>query len=126
MIRSLAFLLALSGNPILAQDQDEGPTATEAQGALLRGLDKVTGTTTDFQMTKGDTARFGGLTIVLSECRYPTEDPASDGFAFVTILDDTAASAVFQGWMVASSPALSALDHQRYDVWLIRCNIPEG
>jgi hypothetical protein len=27
--------------------------------------------------------------------------------------------------MVASSPALSALDHPRYDVWVLRCDYPE-
>ena len=27
----------------------------------------------------------------------------------------------FRGWMIASSPALMALDHARYDIWLIRC-----
>ena len=124
MIRLAAILLvALTGT---AEAQDQGVEASEAPGALIRGLDKVTGQTTDFDMEKGDSARFGRLTIVLSECRYPTEDPASDGFAFLTVLDDAASTPVFQGWMVASSPALNALDHQRYDVWLIRCNIPEG
>jgi hypothetical protein len=28
---------------------------------------------------------------------------------------------VFSGWMIADSPALSALDHARYDVWILRC-----
>ncbi|MGB0800115.1 MAG: DUF2155 domain-containing protein, partial [Planktomarina sp.] len=25
------------------------------------------------------------------------------------------------GWMVASSPALNALEHPRYDIWVLRC-----
>jgi hypothetical protein len=29
---------------------------------------------------------------------------------------------VFSGWMIASSPALSAMDHPRYDVWILRCD----
>ena len=28
----------------------------------------------------------------------------------------------FSGWMFASSPALSALDHPRYDVWVVSCS----
>ncbi|MEZ5716636.1 MAG: DUF2155 domain-containing protein [Paracoccaceae bacterium] len=28
---------------------------------------------------------------------------------------------IFTGWMVASSPALNAMDHRRYDVWVLRC-----
>lgn len=27
--------------------------------------------------------------------------------------------------MTASSPALSALDHPRYDVWVLRCDVPD-
>jgi hypothetical protein len=29
--------------------------------------------------------------------------------------------ALFSGWMFASSPALSALEHPVYDVWVIDC-----
>jgi hypothetical protein len=29
---------------------------------------------------------------------------------------------VFQGWLIGSAPALHALDHPRYDVWVLRCN----
>ena len=28
---------------------------------------------------------------------------------------------LFSGWMFASSPGLSALEHPVYDVWVIRC-----
>ncbi|MEC8294787.1 MAG: DUF2155 domain-containing protein, partial [Pseudomonadota bacterium] len=31
---------------------------------------------------------------------------------------------MFRGWMMASAPALNALDHARYDVWPLRCNTP--
>ncbi len=32
------------------------------------------------------------------------------------------ANMIFSGWMFASSPALSALQHPVYDVWVIDCN----
>ena len=28
---------------------------------------------------------------------------------------------IFSGWMFASSPALSALDHPVYDIWVLEC-----
>ncbi len=28
---------------------------------------------------------------------------------------------LFSGWMLASAPALNAMDHPRYDVWALRC-----
>ena len=30
---------------------------------------------------------------------------------------------LFSGWMFASSPALSALEHPVYDVWVIDCQL---
>lgn len=97
-----------------------------ADGALLRGLDKVTGQTRDLDLKDGDSARMGLMTVTLGECRYPADDPASNAYAWITILDDRASEPVFRGWMIAAAPALSALDHARYDVWVIRCNISGG
>jgi hypothetical protein len=37
------------------------------------------------------------------------------------VLDSLNDTPVFSGWMIASSPALNAMDHPRYDVWLLRC-----
>ena len=31
------------------------------------------------------------------------------------------ASHLFSGWMLASSPALNALEHPVYDVWVLDC-----
>jgi hypothetical protein len=97
-----------------------------SDGAILRGLDKVTGLTLDFDLAEGESARLGRITVSLGQCRYPADDPASNAYGWVTILDDAAQAPVFQGWMIAAAPALSALDHPRYDVWLIRCRLPEG
>ncbi len=95
------------------------PDAAQAEGALLRGLDRVSGTLTDLEIFSGGTVRLGPLEVALAECRYPVENPSGDAYAHLTILsgDDT----LFEGWMIASSPALSALDHRRYDVWVLRC-----
>lgn len=121
---------ATEGPGLSADEQNRAarlPTGVvRAGGALLRGLDKVTGQTRDFDLAEGDSARLGLITIVLGECRYPADDPASNAYAWITILDDRAAEPVFRGWMIAAAPALSALDHARYDVWVIRCNISGG
>lgn len=111
-------LLLLPGAPA-AQVQQE---VASAPGAVLRGLDKVSGTTSDLRVETGGSATFGRLTITLTDCRYPVENPAADAFAFVTIHDALVPEgAVFEGWMNAASPALNALDHARFDIWLLRC-----
>lgn len=94
---------------------------TRAQGALLRGLDKISGRTTDLPVSVGEAVRLGRLELRLGECRFPSGDPSSDAFAQMTIIDTVQNVTLFSGWMIASSPALSALDDARYDVWVIAC-----
>ena len=94
---------------------------TEAPGALLRGLDKAAGVSSDIRLGVGESVIYGRLTITLSDCRQPADNPAADAFAHLVIRDERLEEPVFRGWMVASSPALNAMDHPRYDVWVIRC-----
>ena len=114
-----ALMLSLMALPVAAQE------VTSAPGAILRWLDKVTGETADIELADGQSALSGRLTIQLDECRYPTANPASDAYAHLTVLDEGQPNPAFSGWMVASSPALSALEHPRYDVWVLRCLTPD-
>ncbi len=114
-MKRLVLALMLAALPATARE------ATVGQGGTLRWLDKVTGETGDLELSPGQSVTQGFLTIQLDECRYPTVDPASDAFAHVTIRDSRANQPAFSGWMIASSPALSALDHPRYDVWVLSC-----
>lgn len=114
MIRILALVLSLAGS---ASAQD----VARANGALLRGLDKISGRTTDLPVTVGEAVRYGRLQVRLGECRYPAGDPSSDAYAQLTVTDTVQNVTLFSGWMIASSPALSALDDRRYDVWVISC-----
>jgi hypothetical protein len=95
--------------------------AVEAPGAVLRGLDKVTGEVADLPIVVGQTLAFGRLQVTLGECRYPAGNPAGDAYGFLVIRAADVDRPVFQGWMIASSPALNALDHPRFDIWLLRC-----
>ncbi len=115
MIRAFLILVLLAA-PAMAQQQ-----TSRAPGAVLRALDKLSGRTTDFEIKSGGVARFGPLDIALSECRYPAGNRAGDAFAGLQIIESGRDEPVFEGWMIASSPALSAMDHPRYDIWVIRC-----
>jgi hypothetical protein len=96
----------------------------EADSGVLRWIDRLTGEQGDMELARGQSATNGRLTIVMDECRYPADNPAGDAEAHLTISDSLIPKPVFQGWMVASSPALSALDHPRYDVWVLSCVYP--
>ena len=56
----------------------------------------------------------------------PTEPPESAAFLEIDDLgtDDRAESA-FVGWMFASTPGVSALEHPVYDVWVVDCREPD-
>lgn len=114
----LAIALCLAASETVAQD------ASDASGGVLRGLDKVSGITQDIEIRAGGRATFGRMEIEMSACRYPTNDPSSNAFAHLTIRDGLTGSIAFDGWMIASSPALNALDHPRFDIWVLRCNSP--
>lgn len=92
--------------------------------AVLRGLDKVTARVSTIEAPIGETVRFGTLEIIARVCdkRPPEETPESA--AFLDIWDvrrGEPTASVFRGWMFASSPALSALEHPVYDVWVLDC-----
>lgn len=99
--------------------------ASSAPAGFLRALDKVSGATRDFTIPTSTEAEVFGLTVLLSDCRYPSDDPDGDAVAFVTVRETDAAKIWFEGWMFASAPALSALDHGRYDVWVVGCDVPQ-
>ncbi len=114
LIAALGFGLTAAGAGFA---QEEAETGT---GAMLRGLDKVNGHVTDIELSNGESAKFGRLTVSLQECRFPVGDAAGDAYAFLRI-NEADGREVFAGWMLASSPALNAMEHSRYDVWVLRC-----
>ncbi len=118
-MRRAALVLALLASPAAAQ------SFTDSDSGVLRWLDKLTGETADIELMRGQSAVSGRLTIRLDACRYPTDNPTSDAEAHLTITETDIPAPVFDGWMIASSPGLSALDHPRYDVWVLRCVTPE-
>lgn len=94
----------------------------DAPAATLRGLDKVSGEVREYQIRTGDSFRIGRLEVSLGACRYPEDNATGEAYAWIEVRGDGQPEPEFAGWMIASSPALSALDHPRYDVWVIRCN----
>ena len=96
-------------------------TAASASGGVVRVLDKINGTLTDLELRNGETREVGLLAITMGDCRYPADNPAGDAFALVGIRTTQDEAPVFEGWLIASAPALNAMDHPRYDVWSLRC-----
>lgn len=133
----VATLVSLVAGAATFQQQDR---------ATLRALDKITGRSTDIEVLVGEPVVFGSLKVELKACYQTPPEEVPESAAFLSI-DSTQPVAVenmtdavdaddvstvseenprlFSGWMYASSPGLNALEHPVYDVWVIRCKIPE-
>lgn len=92
--------------------------------AVFSGLDKITGRITEFDVYINETVQFGALQVTPRVCysRDDSEAQHVDGFVQVDeITLDRHIKRIFSGWMFADSPALNAIEHPIYDVWLKDC-----
>ncbi|UTW53835.1 DUF2155 domain-containing protein [Kordiimonas sp. SCSIO 12610] len=136
-IFSALFLsMILSLHPVEAQKVDAVPDDILGENTInqthvvLRALDKITARITELEIPIGQEERFGTLAISVKYCRTRSPIEPPETFAYLIIDDvkrDNSREKSFEGWMVASSPALNALEHPIYDVWVINCktNSPE-
>lgn len=92
--------------------------------SVLRVFDKVTARVSTLTVPLDSAVRFGTLEIVVRHCdkRPPEETPESAAFLEIwEIPPKGSIRSVFKGWMFASTPGLSALEHPIYDVWVLDC-----
>ena len=144
MTRFLRFTLATAAMALAAA----GAHALEPRaGVKLGALDKITGNSTDIVAKVGETLTFGRLKVTVKACFQSPPEDTPESAAFLEIhavvpagkggVADKAGETermhrgpqpigpdnlLFSGWMFASSPGLSALEHPTYDVWVISCN----
>jgi hypothetical protein len=106
---------------------------------VLRTLDKVTATTKDYSVKVGESLTYGSLRVDVKHCEKKPPEEIPETYAFLQIFETKTEAEikedqerdepvfvdgtekVFSGWMLASKPAISALDHGVYDVWVIDC-----
>lgn len=113
-------------NTIISSDEAaEIEESMESYPAVrLRALDKITARTVSFEVEVGKTVKFGDIYIRPQTCKEPPPIEEPESSAFLQIWEqpeEASAKWIFSGWMFASSPALSAMDHPVYDVWVLDC-----
>lgn len=98
--------------------------APNALGVVLGGIDKVAARTAKFEANLKQKVFYNTLIITAFACKTrPPEEPPESA-AFLEIQErkpDGTTQKLFSGWMFASSPALNALEHPVYDVWVVSC-----
>lgn len=112
--------------PLLAAALAFASTAAPAAETMaeLQGLDKITARVSLIEALLDRPVRFGALEITVRACSKAPPDEPPESKAFLEIREfkpGEAALEIFSGWMFASSPGLSALEHPVYDVWVLDC-----
>ena len=112
--------------PFLPERIEQADTVVQ-RGTRLRQLDKMTGRIQTLDVPVGSEVVLDRLTVQVEACRTRGEE-GGGAISFLRIRDAKNADQepIFSGWMFAESPALSALDHPRYDVWVISCIAASG
>ncbi len=98
----------------------ELPTNT----AQMQAMDKITGRVSVINVPVNAEMRFGSFSIVVRDCKTRSPEETPENFAFVDVADTIGENQqvnIFKGWMLSSSPALNAVEHPVYDVWLLKC-----
>ena len=95
--------------------------------ARLQTLDKITARISTLDVPIGLTIRFGTLELYVHSCNYRPPDHPPDHAALLEIRSvdydgRVTEMPIFSGWMFASSPAISGLEHPVYDITVLSCN----
>ncbi|MEH6524980.1 MAG: DUF2155 domain-containing protein [Sneathiella sp.] len=127
VVKTLSVLvLFLAASFVTATAQGEG--SIEGDIVVLRALDKITARTLDLYVPIDEMVAFGSLSIHPRKClkRPPEDPPETSTFLVITEINEGVEPVrLFSGWMFASSPAINALEHPVYDVWVIDCRISD-
>lgn len=99
----------------------------QADKVVLEGLDKITARVFTADVYINQLVRFGTLELYVRAAYKSPPEETPESACFLEIFDckpREKREKVFSGWMFASNPVLSALEHAVYDVWIKEAIIP--
>ena len=103
---------------------EEDPLKNYTNMVVLQGLNKITARTSLLEVEVGSDISFGTLQIMARQCWRAPADEAPDNKSLLEIWEQKPGeekTRLFNGWMLSSSPAVSALEHPVYDITVIEC-----
>ncbi|OYU76832.1 MAG: hypothetical protein CFE32_08440 [Alphaproteobacteria bacterium PA3] len=112
-------------------------------GVMIGALDREKGTNVRVRVPVGSQVTYGSLRLKLSACYASNPEDPIESWAYVEVSDmgrqNNNQLAVLpqrnrrdmreankervlrKGWIIASSPAVTPIDHPTYDMWLVSC-----
>ncbi len=107
------------------------PAVLRSPVAVLQVLDKVTAETLRFEAPVGKRVRYKTLVVEVRACEtrgYADPEPRASAYLIVNTRTAPIQASespedreVFRGWTFAFTPALHAVEHPIYDLWLVAC-----
>ena len=94
--------------------------------AVIRALDKMTARVEELQIETNKPLKFGTLLLTVKTCRVTPPEETPEAAAFIEVSEFKPGKKykpIFHVWMYASSPALSAMEHPIYDLWVTGCRM---
>lgn len=119
-------------NSVLAKQNDKvikkikKAKMKDAKYIVLRSIDKITARTSTFEIPIGKTVKFADVLFIRARaCKKASPLSKPESAAFLEIWEKQQelekAEWIFSGWMLGSSPGLSAMSHPIFDVWVMEC-----
>ncbi len=114
---------------IIAEESEElvdaPPEAPkEYSGLRFRGLNKITTRTEEFTSEMGKAITFGSLEIIPRACWTAPANQRPEQAGLLEIVNrepNQQPERLFFGWMFATSPGISSLEHPLYDITMLEC-----
>jgi hypothetical protein len=121
------------------------PPVRESRGSaiIVGALDREARTNTRVRIPAGGQGTYGSLRIKVSGCFMSHPEDTFESWAYVEVSDmgradrkqlavlpqrdrnrvkaATGERIIRKGWIIASSPSVTPIDHPLYDMWLINC-----
>lgn len=104
------------------------PFSFASKKVTLRVLDKITGHVFLLNALLNEEITFRSLRFKVEKAAKNPPEERPEVYAYITIWDtfktdeNNEPKKIFKNWMFSSSPALSALDHPLYDLWVVDYN----
>lgn len=128
-INLLAVIILLIPFPSLAR---EASSKSYGRFAQLQILNKTTAKSSIIEVKIGEEVIFGGISIKVRKCWQAPLDQRPESKILIDVaevgdgdgdieIEDPQENRIFYGWIFASSPSLSGLEHPIYDITAISC-----
>jgi len=112
----------------LEQDDTESSSGGFTNYALVQILNKTTAKTSFTELKINDKTNFGSIKIIPHKCWQSPLEQKPESKILLEVFetknegkDKITEKRIFYGWMFASSPSISGLEHPIYDITAINC-----